>query len=191
MADKVPAKRQNREANMMRQRDNPFLQWRDAFFDRFFNGWPLMPSEEQQDWPIRTWGLDLDERDDRVRVRAELPGFEPQDLDVQINDDVLTIRAEKKQESEQEQEYRSFRRTITLPRGIDPEKVEASYRNGVLTLEMPKAAEARARRIQIQGEKGQPSKRLESQTSQQSETRSQENEPARQESGKTKQSAKG
>jgi HSP20 family protein len=171
---------------MTHQRDNPFQQWRDAFFDRFFGGWPLMGFDEGEYWPMRTWDLDLNESDDKVRVRAELPGFEPQDLDVQINDNLLTIRAEKKQESEQQQEYRSFRRTLTLPRGIDPDKVQASYRNGVLELDIPKIPEARAKRIQIQGEKSQPGKRLEDQsTGQKIETGAEKTE-----AGKMKQSSR-
>jgi HSP20 family protein len=104
---------------------------------------------------IRVWDFDVTENDREIVVRAELPGFEANELDVQINQDELTIKAEKEQKGDKQEEYRSFQRRITLPAGINVDQVQASYRNGVLELHIPRAEEAQPRRIQIQAEPGQ------------------------------------
>lgn len=121
----------------------------DALFDRFFGRFPL-PFESWSSWG---WGLDLDDRGNAVVVRAEAPGFEASDFDVQISGNVLTIRAEHKQESKGEEgDYfsrRQLHRSVTLPAGTDTEKVEATYRNGILELRLPKTPEAQAKRIEV------------------------------------------
>ena len=82
---------------------------------------------------------------------AELPGFEEKDLDVQLQDNLLTIRAEKQQENGEERHSSSYRRAVMLPSGTDPDKVTAMYSNGVLELHVPKAEQAQGRRIPVQG----------------------------------------
>jgi HSP20 family protein len=91
-----------------------------------------------------------------VVVRAEAPGFEATDFDVQVSGDVLTIRAEHKEESREggeggpaESRYGCFERWVTLPGGTDRDKVEARYRNGVLEVHLPKTPEAQGRRIEV------------------------------------------
>lgn len=102
-------------------------------------------------------GIELSETDDEIRVRAELPGMDEQDISVELEEDLLVIRGERKEEKEtkkrnfhvSELSYGSYRRTIPLPAGIDREKAKARFRRGVLTLSLPKTDEARAQRRRI------------------------------------------
>jgi HSP20 family protein len=106
-------------------------------------------------------GLDLDlyEEDDDLVVTASLPGVKPEDVDVSVQGDVLTIRGETRSEQEsgrgrwhrRERTYGSFQRRITLPCTVNTEKAEARFENGILTLHLPKAEEAKERRIRIEG----------------------------------------
>jgi len=101
------------------------------------------------------WGLDVREEEDAVVVQAEAPGFESGDFDVQVSDNRLVLRASKTVETKDEKggvrEYREQKcyESVTLPPGIDREKVEAKYHNGVLTVTLPKTAEAKAKRITV------------------------------------------
>jgi HSP20 family protein len=95
--------------------------------------------------------------DGEVRVSAELPGMDEKDVEVLVDNDVLTIRGEKKSEHEDqgrrfsERYYGRFERAIALPFEVDEEKAEASFKNGVLTVTLPKSATAKdtAKRIAI------------------------------------------
>jgi len=125
----------------------------DTLFDRFFGRWPLdLP--EMLEYPA-VWGLKLEEKDKEVIVRAEVPGFEVADLDVEVIGELLTITAAHKpvkgKEGEEKKEERvtELKRYVTLPPGVDPTKVEAFYRNGILEIHLPKTAEAVGRRIEI------------------------------------------
>ena len=108
-----------------------------------------------QGWP----SLELNATDKEVRVSAELPGLEEKDVEVLVDDGVLTIRGEKKSETEDkdrgfsERSYGRFERRIALPFEVDEEKADASFKNGVLTVALPKSpkAEERAKRIPIGG----------------------------------------
>jgi HSP20 family protein len=95
------------------------------------------------------------------RCSAELPGVSEKDIDVRLEDDVLVVRAEKKFERKDEKEnyhfmersYGTFQRAVRLPGPVDPDQVQASFENGVLTVSVPKSEQQeRSRRIQIQGE---------------------------------------
>jgi HSP20 family protein len=103
----------------------------------------------------RGWGFEAQDHEKEVVVRAELPGFEPDDLHVQVHEDVLTVKAEKK-EAEGQRSYRKFFRSVTLPTGVEAEKAQATYRNGVLELHLPKTEKAQPRRIPVHAEHGQP-----------------------------------
>jgi len=83
-----------------------------------------------------------------VLVRADAPGFEAGDFDVQVANDVLTIKAERKEEKDGQVE-RQLYRTLTLPAGVRADDVEARYRNGVLELRLPRAEEAAGKRIEV------------------------------------------
>jgi len=124
----------------------------DTLFNHFFGGWP-MPFEGGwgQD---RFWNMDVHETDKEVLVRAEAPGFEPQEFDISISGNTLSIQAEHKEESQDKERgwqrrYGRFQRSFTLPAAVDADKVEATYRQGVLELRLPKAEEAQRRRIEV------------------------------------------
>ncbi|GAB61282.1 MAG: Hsp20/alpha crystallin family protein [Candidatus Jettenia sp.] len=92
-----------------------------------------------------------------IIVRAELPGVKTADLNIQVVDEVLTIKGERKPATEtqkinylrRERDYGTFARSIMLPERVDIEKVAASYKNGVLTVKLPKSAEAKPKQIEI------------------------------------------
>ncbi len=103
--------------------------------------------------------LDVSETDDAVLVHAEVPGIDPKDIEVTVVGDTLTIRGEKSDETKQsgrnyhriERRYGSFTRSLTLPASVDPDKVTATARNGVLEIRLPKREEAKAKRIEVTG----------------------------------------
>ncbi|RMH98913.1 MAG: Hsp20/alpha crystallin family protein [Calditrichaeota bacterium] len=137
---------------------DPFLALRremDRLFDRFYNEFGLTRWDEG-------WGevfprVDVKETDREVVVTAELPGIDEKDLDISVSDDVLTLRGEKREEREEregnfyrmERSYGTFHRDIALPCEVDPDKVEAVYRKGVLTIHLPKKEESRRRAKRI------------------------------------------
>lgn len=106
--------------------------------------------------------VDIEETADRLIVRAEIPGMKPEDIDVRVENSVLTIRGERRFETERkernfhrvERSYGTFSRSFTLPTTISTEDVKARYEDGVLELEMKKREEAKPRRIQITGNGG-------------------------------------
>lgn len=155
MADQLPTRRtQGNRGNLTTHRGSPFNVLRNQFdelFDRFFGNMPIAPFDEDFG-SLRMWDFDVSENDKQITVRAELPGFEPDDLQVEINNNVLTIEAKKRTEDRGEVSYRDFRRTVTLPQGVDPQNVQANYRHGVLELHIPRSESARGRRIPIQAE---------------------------------------
>jgi HSP20 family protein len=89
-------------------------------------------------------------------VKAEAPGFDASDLDVSVSGNLLTIKAEKKKESKEKKgeyfEERRFERAITLPSGADPDKVEATYHNGILEIHLAKTEDAQRKRIPVKTE---------------------------------------
>ena len=101
--------------------------------------------------------MDLVETQDEFVLKADLPGMNEGDVDVELENNVLTISGERKAEHEEQHEgyYRleratgSFARSLSLPEGIDPEAVSASFENGVLTVRIPKPAQAKPRRVKI------------------------------------------
>lgn len=101
--------------------------------------------------------LDVSENENEVTIRAEVPGVDPDDLDISVSGDYLTLSGEKKEETEERKEsfYRSerrfgqFRRQVALPSFVDKDDVSAEYRNGTLTVKLKKTAEAKPRRIPV------------------------------------------
>jgi HSP20 family protein len=105
--------------------------------------------------------MDVSETENEIRVTAELPGVAESDIDVSLDDDMLTISGEKKFEKKDDKEnyhfmersYGTFQRSLRLPSSVDPDAVKASFRNGVLTVTIPKSAQqSRSHRIAVEGE---------------------------------------
>lgn len=106
-----------------------------------------------------TWAppVDVAEAQDKIMVRAELPGMKQEDIQVEFQNGLLTIRGERKLDKDNsgvsfhrvERQYGNFIRSFTLPRTVDAEKITASYRDGVLELEVPKKEEAKPKQIRI------------------------------------------
>jgi HSP20 family protein len=103
--------------------------------------------------------IDVVERDDAFEVRASVPGVKPEDVEVVVQGERLTVRAETRREEEQrgenwlirEQRFGTLQRTVTLPSAVDSDRAEARIENGVLTLRLPKAQETRPHRISVGG----------------------------------------
>lgn len=145
----------SREGSLMPRGEHPVEQFRrdfDALFDRLWGG---SLASYGEDWGSqRVWDFDVQDRDKEVVVRAELPGFDEKELDIQVSDNVLTIKAEKEQKGDGQQRWSRFQRSFTLPTGADPDKIEANYRNGVLEMHIPRAEGAGPKRIRVQGQQG-------------------------------------
>jgi HSP20 family protein len=148
-------------ANIVRR--DPFLgivDMRDAL-DRLFD--EDFPRLSLNGW----WGratapaMDIYQTDDAVIVKTGLPGMKPEDVQVSVANGVLTIRGEVKEEKEEkektyhlrERRYGSFTRSVALPNNVNPDKSEAEFEDGVLTLTLPKAEEAKAKTITIKAKK--------------------------------------
>ena len=101
--------------------------------------------------------VELVEADGEFVLTAEIPGMTKENVDISIEDNVLTLKGEKKYEHEEEKErmhirerrYGSFERSFTLPRNVEAGKIKAEYRDGVVEVHMPKAPEAKGRKIEI------------------------------------------
>jgi len=119
-----------------------------ALIENFLGGLPTTGDDALQSF----WGFDVQENDKEVVVRAEMPGFEEDKIDVTLHNDVLTIQAEKEDESDGGRAYRNYYRSVTLPPGIDVERAQATYRNGVLELHLPRRPGSSGQRIPLQGE---------------------------------------
>ncbi len=103
--------------------------------------------------------IDVYQTDDDIVIKSTIAGVKPEDLDVNINNDMVTIRGERKQEEEiipenyyyQECYWGPFSRSVILPVEIVAEKAEATMKNGILTLRLPKADTTKTRKIQVRG----------------------------------------
>jgi HSP20 family protein len=101
--------------------------------------------------------IDVEEREDRVLVRADLPGCRPEDFHVDIEDDALVIQGERRTQQDEtrggirrsERSYGSFRRVIALPPGANPEAADARFENGVLEISVPVQQQSRSRRLDV------------------------------------------
>ena len=112
----------------------------------FWEGFPLRDSTigEDIDWAPR---LDITETGKTVEVTAELPGIEKKDIDISLDGDLLVIKGEKKHETEEkgrcyhrvERRFGSFSRTVRLPYEVKTEKIDATFKDGILTVTLPKA----------------------------------------------------
>jgi HSP20 family protein len=122
-------------------------------FNRLFNSLWDQPATSQRWVPE----MDLVETDDHYLLKADLPGMKQADVAIEFNDGTLTISGERKAEYERkekgffrlERSFGKFSRSLTLPDGIDPDKIEAAFHDGVLEVTIPKPEERKPRRIQV------------------------------------------
>jgi HSP20 family protein len=128
----------------------------NRLFTTFFD----TPTNGHGDTTPRRWipAMDLVETDDHFVLKADLPGLAEGDVNLEVEDNVLTVSGERQAEHEDKREgyvrversYGAFRRSLTLPEGIDPERVTASFDKGVLEVRIPKPEERKPRRVAIQ-----------------------------------------
>jgi len=121
-------------------------------FDGFFRG------TQDEDYTISSWtpAVDIAEHDDEYKVKVELPGVNKEDVKITLESNILTIRGEKKQEKETKKEnyhrversYGSFR-SFTLPTTVKSDKIDAVYKDGILSVSLPKAEEAKPKQIEV------------------------------------------
>ena len=137
---------------------SPSSLWPDAaqLFDNFFNtsliASPL--SDQRESWMP---AVDIFEKNGELVLRAELPGMEEKEIDVQLEGNVMTLKGERKLEKEEKESdyhriesfYGTFSRSFTLPESVDRDKIKADYKNGVLTITMPQKPEVKPREIPV------------------------------------------
>lgn len=106
-----------------------------------------------------TFPVDVSETENEITVKAVLPGIKPEDVELTVNEGVLTVRGESKSETKEEKEnfyrreirYGAFSRSLPLPTRVDQEKAEAEFADGILTIHLPKAEDVRPKSIKIKG----------------------------------------
>jgi HSP20 family protein len=138
----------------------------DRLFEEFSRGLPMLATPALASILP---SIDVTETDKEIEITAEMPGLERKDVEISIQDDMLTIRGEKKLESDQddkkdkadknannnknyhlsERSYGVFLRVLQLPPGIDPSTVQATMSNGVLKIKIPKPAKNQAKKIEV------------------------------------------
>jgi HSP20 family protein len=163
MAEKAKSKAKKTEALVPRRASSELSPWGDL--DRMFED--FLGRRLGTFWPERWWpaagierttpAVDLYEEKDDIVVKAELPGMEKDNIEVNLSDKRLTIKGEKKQEEEvkkegyyrSERSYGSFVRTLELPREVQTDKVKAAFKNGILEIRLPKTEEAKKKETRV------------------------------------------
>jgi len=126
----------------------------NKMFDNFFRG-----DIREEDSALMAWApaVDIAEHEDEYSVKVELPGVNKDDVKITIESNILTIRGEKKQEKETKKEnyhrvernYGLFQRSFTLPTTVKSDKIDAVYKDGILSIALPKAEEAKPKQIEV------------------------------------------
>lgn len=127
----------------------------DDIFGEFFGRTPFRMATTEAMWSPR---VDIHETKDSILVQVELPGVKQEDIEISIVGDTLTLKGERKRETEvKEDQYHrierssgSFQRSILLPSVVDPNRVKATYRDGVLEIQLPKKEEAKPKEIKVE-----------------------------------------
>jgi HSP20 family protein len=127
----------------------------NKMFDTFFRGGMM----EEGDLATASWApaVDIAEHDNEYLVKLELPGVNKDDVKITMQENILIVRGEKKQEKESkdsnyrrvERSFGSFQRSFTLPTTVKSDKIEASYKDGILSITLPKAEEAKRKQIEV------------------------------------------
>jgi len=159
--DLIPWARKDGAPDAKSREENPIATLQREMNHVFESFWNRVGNLE---WP---WGSgeaksDMVETDDAVEISIELPGMEMKDIEVTVSDDMLTVKGEKRIERQEEKKgyylsersYGTIYRTIPLPPGVDGEKAQASFKNGVLTIRLPQTPEAKAKVKRIEVKNG-------------------------------------
>lgn len=133
-------------------------------FDQMFNTLLGSGGSAGRGSLMRAPETDVVETEREIRVSVEMPGLKRDNIDIDVENNVLTIRGEKREEREEgeegkyhiaERRYGTFTRSFVLPRDVDAENIQARFEDGVLTVTIPKSERARRRRIEVGGSQGQ------------------------------------
>jgi HSP20 family protein len=138
---------------------NPFMSLQrevERLFEDFTRGFPAMPSLGGNGASLMP-SIDVTETDKEIEITAELPGLEEKDVQINVADNLLTIRGEKKVDKEEkdknyrlvERSYGSFERTLELPSSVDLDAIKAGIAKGVLKVTVPKPAPAQSKKIEV------------------------------------------
>jgi HSP20 family protein len=139
---------------------DPFADLRgtmDRLFDEGFSRpWRLIPAANGEGYEA-TFPVEVSETESDIEVKASLPGVKPEEVEITVQNDVLTIKAQHKDTSEEKKRdyyrreirYGAFHRSMTLPVSVDSDKAEAAFENGVLSLKLPKAEALRPKQIKV------------------------------------------
>ena len=147
---------------------DPYREFR-GLADRFNRYFTPSTSRRDEEMSLGSWlpPVDIAEEKDRILLTAELPGFKADDIEIQMEGGVLTLRGERKFEEEKdgksyhrvERSYGQFVRSFTLPNNVDRDRIRADFRDGLLEIELPKREEAKPRQIPIGSGDGQKSEK--------------------------------
>ena len=129
-------------------RPNALFDW-DGLLDNFFTDTPV--------WNTRAPAVDVQEKDDEYLMEVELPGLTDKDIELNVEDNILTLSSKKEEKTEEkkngyvirERRNHEFARTFVLPAEVDREKIKAEFNNGLLVVNIPKKPEAKPRRIDV------------------------------------------
>jgi HSP20 family protein len=146
-----------KQAQLTRARDfpSPFRLWRDMLrWDPFAQ---MLPGTWEEERALFNPDFDIKETKEAFIFKADLPGVENKDIDVQMSDNRLTISGKRSEEKEEktdttyrcERSFGSFSRAFTLPSGVDGDKVDADLKNGVLTIKVVKKPEAKSKQVSV------------------------------------------
>lgn len=129
--------------------------WEEPVPERFLRRFPSL--RWMREFEEVSPAVDMYEKKDEIVVKAEVPGIDKENIKISISDNMLTIKGEMKKEEEikeedyyySERSYGSFSRSLTLPAKVVGDKVKAEFKDGILEIHMPKAAEAKAKEIKV------------------------------------------
>lgn len=131
-------------------------------FSRLLTRWPFRGEGSGEAMAVAEWSpsVDISETDSEFLIKAEIPEVDKKDVKVTVQDGQLTIQGERKREKEEkgkrfhrvERSYGVFQRTFDLPDGVDPDKVRAEFKDGMLSVHLPKTEKARAKVIDVKVE---------------------------------------
>ena len=143
---------------------HPFREF-ERLFDSYgrLTGLPIRSGDQDNDFTVVDWApaVDIDEKDGAYLIKAELPGVKKEDVNVTIDNGMLTLKGEKRTEKESEEGngvkhqrcelfYGQFARSFRLPEEVNADEIDASYDNGILTLTIPKTEKARTKAIEVE-----------------------------------------